>query len=434
MTLVGNLDFYDPYTKCCGEVPTSRGRRPRVFIPPTLELSAYVEGGNLIIVPIVGTGTFGSYNLYYQVNGVLIYQQIITEAGDYSITTPLQGIWLSAVSFIASAKIESISPLPAWSLEKSADVENVIPPFVAGDVTALPQFNFGVAVDYERRFAYAIRTTLEGGEVYRFDLTTGIIDEMPVVASYGIYLRSSDGSLYLENNKAAPTDFTMRRYLPYPWNPGDPLTPLTTGDSVDSNAEAGVFADSLDGLLLPIRGQIDLWPEDTLTSPTLYQTTPPSYAVHGLRWEDNKAWWIEGDQSSGHRWRVGGNLFTTLPPGFGEDIVPVPSLSCAVLVGSSGSTQGAWVSDINSGLIIYPFPGHGDPAIHGCFRLGNTVTVFDKSIPAARDINCATGTYEDISFPITRRFATGFSYAGKRLALPLSGAAWSDFNCGVEVW
>lgn len=221
--IFGNKDFYDPYTKCCGEVPRNivypdialtveidgdeliispviTGYAEEVFVitysvngeaidtqeitangtyPKTFDIeSSWLESGtikvntsvnrkcgtrvlckksstviiniefpslqltaefdetfeNLIISPTVGTGTYGSYNLYYYVNDVLVGSDVITEAGDYPLTIPTEEEWLTG-DLVVSVKIESISPLPNYELTVSTLViipcGSVMP---AGDV------------------------------------------------------------------------------------------------------------------------------------------------------------------------------------------------------------------------------------------------------------------------------------------------------------
>lgn len=302
--------------------------------------------------------------------------------------------------------------------------------FFAGDVSGTPAFNFGVSVDAVRGFAYAVQTTGESGPVVRFDLTTGRVDTLPITAAYGTSLRPADGSLFAYDHRGG--DSVLRRYLPHLWSPGDALPAQAVGSAVDYFSESGTYSPDLDAVLIPQSYGIYSWPATTLASPGLYDSTPTPYGVHGLSWDDGKIWWIEGDQSSGGRWKVGSSLFTTSPSSWGVDIVPLPDLGLAVLVG--GSPSGAWVADIATGTILHSTGSHGFSAIGGSYRVGGTssVVVFDIYASVIRTINASNGTFTD--HPVgAKRCITGFYYKGRRLALPFSGASWGDPNCGVLV-
>jgi hypothetical protein len=407
---------------------------PFEFFPPEVTLTGNIDGGDLVLLATLGDGTFGTYELAFRVAGNTAATATADAQGPHTIRVPLDAAWVTGGALIAEVQAISIFPLPAWSATATATISTTLPAFWPGSVTGSPGFSFGAAVDYQRGFAYAIKGIItEWGVVCRIDLTTGRIDELPVSAAYGLYLRPSDGSLFLEQNRGYPNDFTLRRYMPHLWSPGDPLPALTTGDAVDINAEAGAYSDTLDAILIPRQGAIDSYPAATLASPTLYETTGTYYGVHGLRWEDGRSWWIEGDQSYGHRWSAGSTIFTT-GPSYGSDIVPVPHLGRAVLIGSLSSTRGAWVADATTGEILHSLPGHGHAGPRSCYRVGSQVIVFDGASSVAREIDAATGDITDHALPAGKTYITGFTYRGRRIALPHTGASWADPDCGIATW
>lgn len=307
-----------------------------------------------------------------------------------------------------------------------------LPTFFAGAVTGTPNFNFGVIVDPTRKCAYASMGG-ESGPVMRLDLRSGRIDELPIAAAYGLSYRQADGSLFVKDNRSG--DSLLRRYQPHLWSPGEPLAALTVGEGVSFFAECAAYSPTLDRLLVAVPGTIQSWIPDTLGLPTTYTTTTPSYAVHGLRWEDGKVWWIEGDQNPVlSLWAAGPAVFATGPP-TGTDIVPMTHLGRAVLVGSQWNSQaGAWVVDTTTGQVIHPLPGHGNSGLGGCYRSGDEAIVFDSLASVVRALNASTGAATDFNVPPGHRYVTGFPYRGQRVALPYSGAQWSDPNCGIFVF
>lgn len=302
------------------------------------------------------------------------------------------------------------------------------PSFFAGAVSGVPGFAFRPYVDAARGFAYAFQGTGEYGALARIELATGRIDIMPVGLYYGMAIRLSDGSLF-----SWVLGDPVRRWLPHLWTVGGGITAVESG--AGTAPEEGVYAPDLDRVLIPNYGVIRSWePGNLAAGGTVYETTSTPYGVHALRWEAGKLWWIEGDGSSGGRWSVGGTVFTT-GPGFGTDIVPLTDLGRAVLVGHPYSTRGCFVVDTSTGAVLHSLVGHGHSAIGGCFRVGMTsrVVVFDIDQPAIRIVDAADGTWEDIPTG-TLRYGGGWWWRGKCVALPFTGAAWGDVDCGIRVF
>jgi hypothetical protein len=95
------------------------------------------------------------------------------------------------------------------------------------------------------------------------------------------------------------------------------------------------------------------------------------------------------------------------------------------------------VADAGTGNILYSLTDHGDSQIHGSFRVGNHVIIFDVNRTVARQIDASDGTYIDFDLPIPRpgrTYTSGFFFGGKRYALPRSNVQWEDENCGIAAW
>ena len=231
----------------------------------------------------------------------------------------------------------------------------------------------------------------------------------------------------------------MKRYLPHLWNPSESISPIESG-SIMTSGEMPTYSKDLDRLLVPQLGSpglINAWEPGNLSSgSTTYSTYPMYYGVHGLRWEDNKLWWIKGDQNSSldGRWSAGiGNVFTTGLPS-GGDIVPLPDMNRAVLIGQRwGSAVASYmVVDIITGESLFYVAGHGD-SYGGCFRIGTTskVVVFDHQKTNIRVVDATDGSYQDIYVGPTIKYRSGVYYQGKCICLPWNAANWTDFNCGI---
>lgn len=304
------------------------------------------------------------------------------------------------------------------------------PTFFAGTVSGVPQFNFNVVVDVLHKFAYVVQNAGESGPVIRIDLASGRIDALPISAAYGLSFRPSDSSLFCYNHRTG--DSVLRRYLPHLWNPGDALPAQTSGAAVNYYSELSTYSPSLDAILIPKQGEILSFSANTLSSPSQYMATGPSFGVHGLRWEDEKTWWIEGDQSAGRRWAVGASVFTTGPT-WGSDIVPFPDLGRAVLVGHPSTSYDVRVVDASTGAVLYTISGLGASGIGGCYRWGNKAVIFDYTQSIIRTIDVTDGSYVDTASLSPRTFTTGFVWKNKRISLPYYGANWGDLNCGLEI-
>lgn len=304
------------------------------------------------------------------------------------------------------------------------------PSFAPGAVSGNPHFYFRPLVDAARGFAYANQGTGEHGTLVRIDLGTGQVDVTPAPLFYGFALRPSDGSLFSWGSPGA-----VNRWLPHLWKVGDALSAVESGGYVAP--ELGVYSPDLDRVLIPdLGGYIRAFEPGNLgAGGTVYETVPTYFGVHAPRWEGGQLWWIEGDSSgNGGRWSVGGTVYTT-GPAWGVDIVPLPDIGRAVLVGHAATTRGARVVDAASGAVIHSLPGHGSSSIGGCFRLGEStrVAVFDTDLPAIRLVDASDGTWEDI--PVgSMRYGCGFWHKGKSVALPYSGAVWGDEDCGFKIF
>jgi hypothetical protein len=405
-----------------------RASRP-LYAPPGIRLTGVLGTDLTLHLDLGDSAPRGAYWVTFLVNGVEVATVEAATPGRYTQAAVMGG------EIYAEARVRSISPLPEWESVAVWRQASSVPTFFAGTVTgSRAQFVFGSAVDSVRGFAYSIQSKVnESGWVARINLNTGRIDTLPIKASYGCYLRESDGSLFCQDNRTG--DSVLRSYLPHLWSPGDALPPVTTGSAVHYYTEHGVYSPDLDAVLLPKTGEILRYPAATLTSPTQHVATAPSYGVHGMRWEDGKVWWVEGDQSYGGRWAVGSTVFNTSPAGFMSDMVPFPDLGRAILVGHPWTVQSIYVVNTTTGAVIYTISGHAQPGIGGCVRKGDSAVVFDVSNDFIRTVDVLTGAYVDTPTPVAAPYyATGFNFPGTSqvIALP-HDADWSDDNCGILV-
>lgn len=107
-----------------GSVPTNCRINPSEYIPPPLTLTAGIEDDELTISPVVGGGTYGAYVLYYFVNETMVSATTITEPGTYPKTVPVNPDWLTG-PLVASVRMESIPPLPTYTVTKECQIEVV---------------------------------------------------------------------------------------------------------------------------------------------------------------------------------------------------------------------------------------------------------------------------------------------------------------------
>ncbi len=313
-----------------------------------------------------------------------------------------------------------------------------VPQFFAGDVSGSPLFSFNVVVDEARGFAYATQSAgSEAGPVARINLSSGRIDTLPLSAAYGLAYRHTDGSLFCYNHRGGPVPTPgsrLRRFQPHTWSPGDATVPAlaAAGSDVSGSAEFGAYSPELDAVLIPRPFGIDAWDATALTA-SAYSAYPMSFGVHGMRWAGGQLWWVEGDQSAGGRWHVGGTQYSTLPVGSGSDLIPLPDLGRVAIVGYAYSSRGVWIFDASTGALLYTLAGFGDSSIGGSFADPSAparIVCFDINEPSIRVVDLSDGSHTSEATD-ARRFSTGFGFRGRRFALPYSGADWSDTNCGI---